>query len=263
VEIAVLLKQVPETEAFIRIADDGRSIITDHLQWVVNPFDALAVEEALRIKQDHGGKVTLYSVGNKKTIEVIQTALAMGADEGWLITEESIVKTGCCDGLTIAKILAAAVKTNGFDLIIAGQRASDDANYLVGPAVAEYLGIPNISMVIKAEITDGKIRCLCTIEGGTATLEAPLPALFTTQRGLNQPRSASLAGVFMSRKKPIYIKSLMDIGLDEKQLELPATKILKMYLRPERSRVQIIEGASPSEKAAKLIDILHRDSKVI
>jgi electron transfer flavoprotein beta subunit len=263
VKIAVLLKQVPETDASIRIANDERSIITDHLQWGINPFDALAVEEALRIRKDHGGKVTIFSVGNKQTIEAIQNALAMGADEGQLITEETIIKVGCCEGLRTAKVLATAVKSNGFDLIIAGQRAIDDANYLVGPAVAEYLGIPNISMVIKAEITEGKIRCLCTIDGGTATLEAPLPVLFTTQRGLNQPRSASLAGVFMSRRKPIYIKSLMDIGLDEKQLELPMTKILKMYLRPKRSRVQIIEGASASEKAAKLIDILHQDCKVI
>lgn len=262
-EIAVLLKQVPETEAFIRIANDKRSIITDYLQWVINPFDSLAVEEALRIKKDHGGKVTIFSVGNNKNIEAIQTALAMGADEGHLINDTTMVKSGCCDGLRTAKILAAAVKANGFDLIIAGQRAIDDANYLVGPAVAEYLGIPNFSMVIKAEIKEGKIRCLCTVDGGTAELEAPLPALFTTQRGLNQPRSASLPGIFLAKRKPLKIISLPDIRLDEKELEPSMTKILKMYLRPERSRVQIIEGASASEKAAKLINVLHQDSKVI
>ena len=152
--------------------------------------------------------MTIYSVGNKQNIDAIEIALAMGADEGWLITEESIMKSECCDGLRIAKILAAAVKTNGFDLIIAGQRAIDDANYLVGPAVAEYLGIPNISMVIKAEVTEGKIRCLCTIEEGTATLEAPLPALFTTQRGLNQPRSASLAVFLLHEKSQFTLKVL-------------------------------------------------------
>jgi electron transfer flavoprotein beta subunit len=257
------VKQVPETEAFIRIANDGVSIITDDLQWVINPFDALAVEEALRIKNDHGGKVTIISVGGKENIKAIQTALAMGGDEGLLINDEIIRKSGGCDGLRIAKILAAAMKASSFDLIIAGQRAIDDANYLVGPAVAEYLGIPNISMVIKAEITKGKIRCLCTIEGGTVTLEAPLPTLFTTQRGINQPRSASLPGIFMARKKPLNIKSLKDIGLDENKLGLSITKIMKIYLRPKRSGVRMVEGASAHKKAAWLINALHRDSKVI
>jgi len=263
VEIAVLLKQVPETEAYIRIAHDGLSINTDDLQWVINPFDALAIEEALRIKKDHGGKITIFTVGNKRNIEAILTALAMGADEGQLIYDETIGKSGACDGLRVAKILATAVKTNGFDLIIAGQRAIDDANYLVGPAVAEYLGIPNISMVTKAEIREGKIRCLCTLEGGTMTLEAPLPALFTTQRGINQPRSVSLSGIFMAKKKPIKIKNLKDTGLDEKIVGIPMPKILKMYLRPGRSGVKIIKGASASEKAANLISALHNVSKVI
>ena len=262
-EIAVLLKQVPETEAFMRIANDSVSIITDDLQWIINPFDALAVEEALRIKNEHGGKVTILSVGDKHTIKAIQTAMAMGGDEGLLINDEIIRKSGGSDGLRIARILAAAMKPIGFDLIIAGQRAIDDANYLVGPAVAEYLGIPNISMVIKAEIAKGKIRCLCTIEGGTVTLESPLPTLFTTQRGINKPRSASLSGIFMAKKKPLKIKSLKDIGLDENSLGPSMTTTMKMYLRPDRSSVRIIEGASAHEKAARLINALHQDSKVI
>ena len=155
------------------------------------------------------------------------------------------------------------MKPIGFDLIIAGQRAIDDGNYLVGPAVAEYLGIPNISMVIKAEITKGYIRCLCTIEGGTVTLESPLPALFTTQRGINQPRSASLSGIFMARKKPLTIKSLKDIGLDEKTLAPSMTKTMKIYLTPKRSGIRMVEGASAHEKAARLVNALHQDSKVI
>ncbi|MDP4164644.1 MAG: electron transfer flavoprotein subunit beta/FixA family protein [Bacillota bacterium] len=262
-QIAVLLKQVPETEAFIRIANDGVSIITEDLQWVINPFDALAVEEALRIRDDHGGKVTIFSVGDKNNIKSLQTALAMGGDEGLLIIDETVRKSGSYDGLRIAKILAAAMKPIGFDLIIAGQRAIDDGNYLVGPAVAEYLGVPNISMAIKAEITKGHIRCLCTIEGGTVTLESPLPALFTTQRGINQPRSASLSGIFMARKKPLTIKSLKDIGLDEKKLAPSMTKIMKIYLTPKRSGIRVVEGASAQEKAARLVNALHQDSKVI
>jgi len=211
VEIVVLLKQVPATESLIGIADDGVSIKTDDIKWVINPYDEFAVEEALKIKEAHGGSVTIISVGAEKATEAIRTALAMGADKGILINDPAAAS---CDGLNTARILAAVLKETPFDLIIAGQRAVDDDNFQVGPATAEFLGIPNISMVIKQDIIDSKIRCHATIDGGTVTLEAQLPALFTTQRGLNEPRYASLPGIMKAKKKPIDIKTIADIGLD-------------------------------------------------
>ncbi len=258
--IVVLLKQVPSTESFIEIADDGVSIKIDDLKMVINPYDEFAVEEAIQLKEAHGGSVTILSVGREKTTESIRTALAMGADSGVLIQDSAIEG---CDSLGIARILTAALKEIPFDLIIAGQRAVDDDNFQVGVAVAEYLKIPHISMVIKEEIIDGKIRCHRTVEGGTVILEAPLPALFTTQRGLNEPRYASLPGIMKAKKKPLDTKTLADIGLDAEKAGKPMTRIVAMKYPPEREGGMIIEGDSAQAKAAALVKILHEESKVI
>jgi len=259
-EIIVLLKQVPATESFIGIADDGLSIKTEDIKWVINPYDEFAVEEALRIKEAQGGSVTIVSAGQERAVEAIRTALAMGADKGILIKDPVVDN---CDALGIARILAAAVKDLQFDLIIAGQRAVDDDNFQVGTAVAEFLGIPNISLVIKEEIADGKIKCQRTVEGGTVVLEAPLPALFTTQRGLNEPRYASLPGIMKAKKKPLDIKSFSDIGIDASEIGEPKSKILAMRLPPEREGGRIIKGDSSQSIAAELVKTLHEEAKVL
>lgn len=259
-EIVVLLKQVPATESLVKIADDGVSIKTEDIKFVMNPYDEIAVEEALRIKEAQGGKVTIISVGTDKTIEAIRTALAMGADEGILINDQ---EAKGCDALGIARILAAVLKDIPYDLIIAGQRAVDDDNYQVGAAVAEFLGIPGISMVIKEEIADGKIKCQRSIDGGTAVFEAPLPALFTTQRGLNEPRYASLPGIMKSKKKPLDTKTLADIGLDSAKVGEPVTGIKAMQFPPEREGGRIVEGETAQEKAVELVRLLHEEAKVI
>ena len=259
-ETVVLLKQVPATESLVKIADDGVSIKTDDIKFVMNPYDEIAVEEALRIKEAQGGKVTIISVGTDKTVEAIRTALAMGADEGILINDQ---EAKGCDALGIARILAAVLKDIPYDLIIAGQRAVDDDNYQVGAAVAEFLGIPGISMVIKEEIADGKIKCHRSIDGGTAVVEAPLPALFTTQRGLNEPRYASLPGIMKAKKKPLDTKTLADIGLDLAKVGDPVTVIKAMQFPPEREGGRIVEGETAQEKAVELVRLLHEEAKVI
>lgn len=259
-EILVLLKQVPATESLIRIADDGVSIKTDDIKWVINPYDEFAVEEALQIKEAHGGSVTIISVGPEKTTEAIRTALAMGADKGILINDPAAAR---CDGLTTARILAAVLKQTPFDLIIAGQRAVDDDNFQIGPAVAEFLSIPNICMVVKQEIIDSRIRCHKTIDGGTVILEAPLPVLFTTQRGLNEPRYTSLPGIMKAKKKPIDIKTIADVGLDADRIGKPLTRIVAMQTPPERKGGKMITGDSAQAKSVELVRILHNEAKVI
>ncbi len=259
-EIIVLLKRVPATESMIGVADDGKSIKTDDLKWVVNPYDELAVEEALRIKQTHGGTVTVLSVGPDKTAESIRTALAMGADKGILINDPATVN---CDSLGTARVLATTIKALPYDLIISGMRAVDDDNYQVGPAVAEYLGIPHVSMVIKQEISDGIIRCHRTVEGGTFVVEASLPALFTTQRGLNEPRYASLPGIMKAKKKPLEIKTLADIGLNTDDTGNPKTSIVGMKYPPERAGGKIIEGENAGAKAASLVKALVEEARIL
>lgn len=255
-EIVVLLKQVPATETFVEIAGDGASIRTDGIKWVINPYDELAVEEALRIKEKHGGTVTVVSAGNEKTLDAVRTALAMGADRGILINDPALKS---CDGLGIAKILAGVLKTIPFDLVIAGQRAVDDENFLVGPAAAEFLNIPSISMVIRAEVSDGVIRCVKTVDGGTMELEARLPLLFTTQRGLNEPRYASLPGIMKAKKKPVDVKDAAALGISVE----PKVKIVKMTPPPERAPGKIIGGEEAAQKAGDLVKLLREEAKVI
>ena len=259
-EILVLLKHVPATETAIEIADDGVSIKTDNLKWVINPYDEIAVEEALRIKEALGGAVTILSVGSQKAVEGIRTALAMGADQGVLIDDPLSKK---CDALGIARILATATKDIAFDLIIAGQRAVDDDNFQVGAAVAEMLKIPSVSLVFKEEISDGKMICHKSIDGGAAVIETSLPALITTQRGLNEPRYTSLPGIMKAKKKPLAIKTLADIGLDASTVEKTAQKIVAMRFPPERNCCKMIEGDSAREKAVEIVRVLHKEVGVI
>jgi electron transfer flavoprotein beta subunit len=261
-DIVVLVKQVPDTESLVQIAGDGVSIKREDIKWVMNPYDELAVEEALRMKEAKGGTVTVVSAGPQKAQETIRTALAMGADKGLHVNDPQ-AEGG--DSLATARLLAAAVKTMPFDLIIAGQRAVDEDNYQVGAAVAEALGIPHVSLVVKAELLDGKIRCHRVVEGGTVVVEAPLPALFTTQRGLNEPRYASLPGIMKAKKKPLEAKSLADLGVDAARVGAAGRKVLIKALKmpPERKAVHMIKGDTPDAVAAELVRVLHEEAKLI
>ena len=255
-----MLKQVPATESLIQVAEDGVSIKTDDLKWVINPYDEFAVEEALRIREAHGGEVTVLSMGPAKTVEAIRTALAMGADKAVHINDPDAVGLGA---LGTARVLTAAIKELSWDLIIAGQRAVDQDQWQVAPAVAEFLGIPNVSLVIKADIDGNKIRCQRTIEGGNVVVESELPMLFTTQRGLNEPRYASLPGIMKAKKKPLETKTLANLGLDAGALDVPKVRLRKLSPPAERSAGRIIEAETAAEKAAALVKALHEEAKVI
>lgn len=262
-EIIVLVKQVPDTESLIQIAGDGVSIKTEDLKWVMNPYDEFAVEEALRIKEAKGGTVTILSMGPAKTVETIRTALAMGADKGIHINDPGAEGS---DPLATAKILAAALKqVSSYDLIIAGMRAVDGDNYQVAAAVAELLGIPQITQVIREEISDGTIRCTQVVEGGTAVIEAKLPVLFTTQRGLNEPRYASLPGIMKAKKKPLETKTLADLGVDAGTVGAQHRKVKIAALKPPPARkaITMIQGDDPAALAANLVQKLHEEAKVI
>lgn len=255
-EIAVLIKQVPATESLIEVADDGTAIKTDGINWVMNPYDEMAVEEALQIRSSAGGTVTVFSLGPEKAVEALRTALAMGADTAVRIDPEDRP----LDGLAVARVLAGELKKGAFDLVIAGHRAVDDDNFQVGPAVAEFMGIPHISMVTRQEVTDGTIRCTRTVDGGTLVLETALPALITTQRGLNEPRYASLPGIMKAKRKPIDTRLLSETGTDPGDPMVTTTAI---RLPPQRKGGRIIEGDSAADKAAALVRALREEAKVL
>ena len=148
--VIVCLKQVPDTETQIKIAPDGKSIVTDDIKWVMNPYDEFGVEEALRIKEKFGGEVTVVGLGPKRVTESIRTALAMGADKGILITDDALERS---DSLAVAKALAAAINDLEYDMIFTGQRGIDEDLGLVGATLAEFLGIPHICLGIKVDLS--------------------------------------------------------------------------------------------------------------
>jgi len=264
VNILVCLKQVPDTESQIKIAPDGNSIVTDNIKWVINPYDEYAVEEALRLKEKFGGEVTIIGVGPTRVTESIRTALAMGADKGILVDDPAL--TGS-DSLGTARILSAVIKDLDYDIILCGKQGMDDDYGLVGSSLAELLSIPQISVVLKLEVNeDGStIKAHREVEGGTLVIESPLPALITAQKGLNEPRYASLPGIMKAKKKPLDVKTIADLGLDASEVGESGAKIkiTQIAAPEEREAGKIVEGETPQEMAANLAKLLHEEAKLI
>jgi electron transfer flavoprotein beta subunit len=178
--IVVCIKQVPDTETQIKIAGDGKSIETGEIKWVMNPYDEFGVEEALRIQKDKGGEVSVVSAGPKRATEALRTALAMGADKAVLIEDEELYGA---DPLFVAQVLAKAVQPLDPDIIFFGQRAVDDDCGLVAQALAQHLDMPQVSLVTKVELAEGKATCTRPVEGQTLIIDTPLPCVLTAQRG--------------------------------------------------------------------------------
>lgn len=262
--IIVCIKQVPDTESQIKIGADGKSIVTDDIKWVMNPYDEFGVEEALRLKEKFGGEVTVVGLGPKRVTESIRTALAMGADKGILISDSALDGS---DSIAVAKALAAAIKGLPYDIIFTGQRGIDDDSGVVGAALADLLGIPHVALAVKLEVAqDGKsARVNRPIEGQTLLIETSLPALITAQKGLNEPRYASLPGIMKAKKKPLDEKTVAALGLDAGEFGQGArkVKILSLTPPPARKAGKIVDGETPQEKAINLAKLLHDEAKII
>ncbi len=262
--IIVCLKQVPDTETLIKVAPDGQSIVQDDIKWVMNPYDEYGVEEGLQLKEKFGGEVTVVGLGPKRVTETIRTALAMGCDKGVLINDPALENS---DVLGTAKALAAVIKDLDCDLIFAGQRGVDEDNGLVGAALAEFLDIPQLSLIVKVEVSDDakSVKANRPVEGQVLVIESSLPALITAQKGLNEPRYASLPGIMKAKKKPLEEKTLADLGLDTSEVGEGGRKlkILEIIPPPQRETGKIVEGETPEEKAANLTKLLREEAKAI
>jgi len=263
--IIVCMKQVPDTEAQIRVKPDGSGIVDSDIKFVMNPYDEYGVEEALLLKEKFGGgTVTIVCLGPERAIEAIRTGLAMGADKA-VHLDDPAFEGG--DAFSTAKALAAAIKGMECDLVFCGKQAIDDDLAQVGPALAEIMGIPQIVVVTKVEVSeDGKkAKVNRQIIGGEEIIEVPLPAVLTAQKGLNEPRYASLPGIMKAKKKEVKSIKVADLGLDPNDVGKAGakTQILKMYSPPQREAGKIIEGETAEETAPKLAKLLREEAKVI
>ncbi len=217
--ILVCVKHVPDTEAAVKIGADGKSIQTQDVNFVLNPYDEYAIEEALRIKEARGGEVTLLSAGPEEAKKSLRTGLAMGADRAL-----HLVCRHQHDTLTLAKGLAAVIKASSWDLVLCGKQAVDDDEAQLGVMLAQILNWPSVSTVIKLELGEGKATAHREIEGGIEVIETPLPAVITAQKGLNEPRYASLKGIMMAKKKEIAETPCSQSGSDVEILDLSYPK---------------------------------------
>ena len=254
--IIVCVKQVPDTDTVIKVKPDGSGIDQTGIEWVMNPYDEFGVEEALRLKEKFGGDITIVSLDPTRSQETIRIALAMGTDRGIFINDPVFDDA---DAYVTATALAAAIKAIPYDIIFCGQRAVDDDSGQVGAILAELLDLPQITVVIKVDVEGNSIRAIRPIEGAQLLIESSLPCVITTQKGLNEPRYASLPGILKARKKPVDVKNAeeLDISMDVK------AKVIKISPPPVRSPGKIVGGDDPTAKARELVRLLREEAKVI
>ena len=261
--IIVCMKQVPDTETLIKIKPDGSGIVTDDIKYVMNPYCEFAVEEALRIKEKFGGQAILVTLGSARAVEALRTGLAMGADRSIHLNDPAF-EGG--DGFTTARALAEVIKKETFDLILCGKQAVDDDMAQVGPAVAEILNLPHATLITKLELLPDKKKAKVEreVDGGREVVEVNLPAVFTCQKGLNEPRYASLPGIMKAKKKEVKPINLASLGLPADQVGAAGskTKILKYIPPPSRPPGKIISGEI-LDAAKNLVKLLREEAKVI
>ncbi len=258
-KIVVCVKQVPDTEARIRIAPEGNALVEADINWIVSPYDEFAIEEALKQKEKHGGEVVLVSLGPDRAQQALRTGLAMGADSAVHLKDPAFE---AADTLGVARALAGAIKAQGaVDLVLTGQQGVGGDNSQMPGLLAELLDLPQVTMAVKLEVSDGKATVEREIEGAHEIWEASLPCLVSAQKGLNEPRYASLKGIMAAKKKPMQVLDAKGLGLDGAALA-PKTVVQKLEPPPGRPPVRLIEG-DPAAQAKELLRLLHEEAKVI
>jgi len=256
--IVACVKYVPDTATKIRIAADGKGVDLTEATFVVNPYDEFAVEEALKLREKHGGEVIVVGAGPEKAQAGLRTCLAMGADSAILVQSDRFERA---DSFAVGAALAKVCAGLSADLILFGKHAIGVDNSQVPSVVAELLGLPQVSVVVKLDVADGKLRAEREIEGAREIVEGTLPAVVTAQKGLNSPRYASLKGIMAAKKKQIEIRTPEQLGLGEDELaERLAT--VEVVLPAARPPGKILTG-DVADTVPELVRLLHEEAKVI
>jgi electron transfer flavoprotein beta subunit len=247
-KILVALKQVPDTETKIKVAADGRSLDPADVKWITSPYDEYALEEAIRIKEAKGAEVTALSVGGDAAKDVLKNALALGADTAVLLKGD-----GQGDAFAVAQAIAAYAKDKGFDLVLCGNKGLGGDNAAMGPMLAELLGVAQANVIVKLELGEGTFKAEREIEGGSEIVEGALPAVITAQKGLNEPRYASLKGIMAAKKKTIEEVDAAAVT--------PGAQVSALALPPERPAGRLLQGDAAAQAQA-LLQALKDEAKV-
>lgn len=252
-KIAVCIKQVPSREWQPRLNDDKTWVRDQDVSYEMNEPDAYALEEALRLREKHGGEVVVCSAGPARVQQVIREALARGADRALHVEDDAL---GAADAFTAAAALAPAMAEEAFDVVLTGLQSDDQGHAQFGPVLAEKLGVPHSTIIMEVQIDGGKMRVKRELEGGWfqyATL--PLPALLTIQSGINQLRYATLKGIMAAKKKEIK-KAAPAAGL------APRQRIVALYA-PQKAKQTVMIGGSAAEAARELVMRLREEARVL
>ena len=258
-KIAVCVKQVPDSETRINLAAPAAQLDESGFTRVLNPYDAYAVEEAVKIKEAGGeAEVTAITIGPATVMETIKKdCLAVGCDKAVIITDPAL---DGADESALANVLVAALKRDSFDLILFGIKAIDDDSGQIGIMVADKLGLPHVATITALEMGDGSLTAHREIEGGKEIVTADLPAVLTCQKGLNEPRLPSLPNIMKAGSKPSETLTCADLGI-----EVPASLVeVKLYSPPPaRAECKLVEADEPAAAAKELARLLHEEAKVI
>lgn len=257
------VKQVPDTEAPIRIRPDGGGVDETGLNLVMNYYDEHATEAGLRLRDQFGGTVTLVSAGPERVKEALRTGLAMGADEAVLVSDRALEGA---DHLGVARVLAAMIKTMPYDVVICGKLSTDDNAAIVGAALAEYLGLPQATAIAHLEVDATGTGAVVhrEVEGGVEVLAVPFPAVLTVERSLNEPRYPSLPGIMKAKRKEIKTLALRELGLSEAEVGATAARMTLVSLSspPKRKAGRIVEG-NAAQAVGAIVTFLRDEAKVL
>lgn len=259
-KIVVCVKAVPDTETKIAIAPDKRNIDFTGVRFIISPYDEFAVEEALRLKEKHGGETTAISMGGSEVTDVLRDTMARGIDNAIHLKDDQFQGL---EPLDTAKVLSAAIKNGGYDLVLCGQQGAGGDNSQVPSMLSELLDLPQTTVVVKLEIEGNKFKAEREIEGAHEIVEGSLPAVISTQKGLNEPRYPSIKGVMAARRKEIVVK-------DASHLELKEllgggkhkVKIKEMMLPPPRPSGKKLEG-DPETQVKTLVTLLRSEARIL
>ncbi len=254
-KILVLVKQTFNTEARIKLADDG-GIDDKGIKLICNPYDEFAIEEAVQMKErGDASHVRLLTLGPDSSVDALRQGLAMGADEAARVWDDGLLTA---DNAAIASVLAAAIKKFEWDLLLCGKIAVDDQAFEVPGRISVLLNTPLINAAAKIELADGGVRVARDTDAGTETLLSKLPAFISAEKGLNEPRYPPLPKIMKAKRKPIEDIALADLGA-----EVGSTvEILGHELPPEKTGAKMVKG-SPAEQAAELVRLLKEEAKVL
>ena len=254
--VAVILKQVPDTEAVIKVDPmNPAAIVEEDIKFVLNPYDEFAVEEALTIAEQTAGETLGACIGPERAETALRTALAMGLSRAILISDPDAITA---DVVTQGKILAAALRDSDVSLILSGREVIDTQEDGLAPSVGEALGYPHVLNAGRIEIADDRVTVLRDIEGGSLRIEAELPAVVSCQKGLNDPRYPTLIAIKRSKMKEIKRMNLAELGVDAS----PKSALIALRTPPPRPPGVLVEG-EPEEGVAQCLKWMAEEAKLV